>query len=378
MHYLRLVSFFLSWHQIVSWRSKSPSLQVSSIYKHFIDLLSSYPGTFGRQLNTRNRFDEVAIGYRRARDSLRMPWAPNSPLTAGAATLVLHPHPSPSLSPLPLTLRQAHYLRQNPFRARRHAFLNCHHQTRSFGIRSIDPPRITRYNSGPESPTLLSSPKAALQRRLEADTLPLRTGALAIKKGMTSMFDLDSGARIPCTVLQMDRVQVVAHKTRRRHGYHAVCVGHGWRRAKNISKPMLGHYSSQGVPPKAELREFRVRDHRGLLAVGTEINADWFITGQFVDTRSHCKGKGFQGVMKRWGMHGQDRSHGASLSHRSLGSAGQGQGGGSRVYPGKKMAGNMGGQRNTVQSLKVMQVDANSGVVVVHGMDDIPFHPTLL
>jgi large subunit ribosomal protein L3 len=86
-----------------------------------------------------------------------------------------------------------------------------------------------------------------------------------------------------------------------------------------------------------------------------------------VDTRSNCKGKGFQGVMKRWGMHGQDRSHGASLSHRSLGSAGQGQGGGSRVYPGKKMAGNMGGQRNTVQSLKVLQTDREKGLVVVTG-----------
>lgn len=130
---------------------------------------------------------------------------------------------------------------------------------------------------------------------------------------------------------------------------------------------MLGHYSVQGVSPKRELHEFRVADHQGLLAVGEEIQADWFMEGQFVDTRSNCKGKGFQGVMKRWGMHGQDRSHGVSLAHRSMGSAGQGQGGGSRVYPGKKMAGNMGGQRNTIQSLKVMQVDAAKGIVVVNG-----------
>ena len=121
------------------------------------------------------------------------------------------------------------------------------------------------------------------------------------------------------------------------------------------------------MSPKKHLQEFRVADHKGLLAVGEEIQADWFMEGQFVDTRSNCKGKGFQGVMKRWGMHGQDRSHGVSLAHRSMGSAGQGQGGGSRVYPGKKMAGNMGGQRNTIQSLKVMQVDAAKGIVVVSG-----------
>ena len=191
------------------------------------------------------------------------------------------------------------------------------------------------------------------------------------------MFDRETGVRIPCTVLQLDRVQVVSHKTRKRHGYYAVCVGYGHRKEKNVSKPMLGHYSAQQVSPKKHLQEFRVADARGLLAVGEEILADWFMEGQFVDTRSHCKGKGFQGVMKRWGMHGQDRSHGVSLTHRSMGSAGQGQGGGSRVYPGKKMAGNMGGQRNTVQSLKVMQVDADKGIVVVHGKSILTSRATL-
>jgi large subunit ribosomal protein L3 len=241
-------------------------------------------------------------------------------------------------------------------------------QKRQFGIKSIDRPRPDRFNAGAGLSPLLSSSTAALERKAKANTLPLRTGALAIKKGMTAMFDSETGVRTPCTVLQLDRVQVVSHKTRKRHGYFAVCVGYGHRNEKNISKAMLGHYSSQGVSPKRHLQEFRVADHRGLLAVGEEIQADWFMEGQFVDTRSHCKGKGFQGVMKRWGMHGQDRSHGVSLAHRSLGSAGQGQGGGSRVYPGKKMAGNMGGQRNTVQSLKVLQVDSAKGIVVVHGM----------
>jgi large subunit ribosomal protein L3 len=241
-------------------------------------------------------------------------------------------------------------------------------QKRQFGIKSIDSPTPSRFNNvGPGLAPLLSSSTAALERHAKADTLPLRPGALAIKKGMTAIYDTETGKRTPCTVLQLDRVQVVSHKTRKKHGYYAVCVGSGWKAAKNITKPMLGHFSVQGVSPKRYLHEFRVADRNGLLAVGEEIHADWFMEGQYVDTRANCKGKGFQGVMKRWGMHGQDRSHGVSLAHRSMGSAGQGQGGGSRVYPGKKMAGNMGGQRNTVQSLKVMQTDREKGLVVVNG-----------
>jgi large subunit ribosomal protein L3 len=231
------------------------------------------------------------------------------------------------------------------------------------GIRSID--RKVRHDKfHPKS--LLASRAAALKRRMLSNTLPLRTGAMAIKKGMTAVYD-GEGKRIPCTVLQLDRNQVVFHKTKRQHGYYAVCVGAGSVASKNVTKPMLGHYSVQGVSPKRHLHEFRVRDRKGLLAVGEMIKADWFLHGQFVDTRSNCKGKGFTGVMKRWGMHGQDRSHGVSLAHRSMGSAGQGQGGGSRVYPGKKMAGRMGGQRNTIQNLRVMQTDAEKGILVVNG-----------
>lgn len=97
------------------------------------------------------------------------------------------------------------------------------------------------------------------------------------------------------------------------------------------------------------------------------INADWFQEGQFVDTKSNCRGMGFAGVMKRHGFHGQDRSHGVSLKHRSMGSSGPGQGGGSRVYPGKKMAGRMGGQQVTIQNVKVLKVDEEKGILVLNG-----------
>ena len=245
-------------------------------------------------------------------------------------------------------------------------------QKRCLGIRSIDrKPKYSPYNVVPGVEPLHSTPAAAFKRKLLADALPLRTGALATKKGMTAIYDVESGTRIACTVLQLDRNQVVSHKTRKRHGYYAVCVGSGTINEKNVTKPMLGHYSVQGVSPKRHQKEFRVRGAEGLLPVGEEIRADWFLTGQYVDTRSNCKGKGFAGPMKRWGFKGQPRSHGHSLSHRSHGSVGPSQGGGSRVYPGKKMAGNMGGQRNTVQSLKVLQSDAANGIVVVHGKSHI-------
>ena len=186
---------------------------------------------------------------------------------------------------------------------------------------------------------------------------------------MTAVYDTQTGQRIPCTVLQLDRVQVVSHKTREKHGYFAVQVGSGWKHPSNMTKSLLGHFSSQGVSPKRHVYEFRVKDENGLLPVGELISADWFKEGQYVDARSTTKGKGFAGVMKRHGFGGQDRSHGVSLTHRSLGSSGPGQGGGSRVYPGKKMAGNMGNEQNTLQNLKVLKVDAENGIVVVNGMN---------
>lgn len=237
---------------------------------------------------------------------------------------------------------------------------------RDFGIKSMNRPKASRFNHTPDLPVLTASPAAALARKQY--TLPLRAGALAVKKGMSAWYDAETGKRTPCTILQLDRVQVVGHKKLHPHGYFAVQVGFGYRHPRNITKPMLGVFSAAEVSPKERIREFRVRDEAGLLPVGEMINADWFQVGQFVDARANSRGMGFAGVMKRWGMHGQDRSHGVSLTHRSMGSAGQGQGGGSRVYPGKKMAGRMGNVQVTTQNLKVLEVDAEKGVVIVHGM----------
>jgi large subunit ribosomal protein L3 len=227
------------------------------------------------------------------------------------------------------------------------------------------PARFNQKNAG--LPVLSLSPAAALARKLNADTIPLRTGALAVKKGMTALYDPETGKRTACTVLQFDRVQVVAHKRRETHGIFAVQVGSGWKHPSNVTRPLLGHFAGAGVSPKRHVTEFRVRDERGLLPVGQIIGPEWFVEGQFVDTKSNCRGMGFEGGMKRHGFKGQGASHGNSLSHRVMGSSGASQGGGSRVLPGKKMPGNMGGQQVTVQNVKVLKVDSENGIVVLNG-----------
>ena len=241
------------------------------------------------------------------------------------------------------------------------------------GIKSISTPRHTRFTRGGEGlPVLRTSITAALERK--AYTTPLRTGALGTKKGMSAIYDTETGRRRACTIVQMDRVQVVAQKTRQKHGYYAVQVGSGWKHPSNVTRPLLGHYAEHGVSPKRHLVEFRVRDERGLLDVGEMIGPGWFREGQYVDARATSRGMGFEGGMKRHGFKGQPASHGNSLAHRLMGSTGQSQGGGSRVYPGKKMPGRMGGHQVTTQNVKVMKVDEEKGIVVLNG--PLPSPPT--
>ncbi|RSM10231.1 hypothetical protein CDV31_007308 [Fusarium ambrosium] len=231
---------------------------------------------------------------------------------------------------------------------------------------STAPPRNKhkRFNQ-PSSglPALTTGPAAALKRR--ENTTPLRTGVLAVKKGMTSVFA--GKVRVPCTVLQLDQVQVVANKTREKNGYWAVQIGSGSRDGRNVTSPMLGYYEAKGIAPKADLAEFMVRDKSGLLPVGVQILPDWFKKGQYVDVKGRSRGMGFAGGMKRHGFSGQEASHGNSKNHRTIGTTGPSQGSGSRVLPGKKMPGRMGNDFVTVQNLKVMMVDNDLGIVLVSG-----------
>ncbi|KAG0167575.1 54S ribosomal protein L3 [Apophysomyces sp. BC1034] len=195
----------------------------------------------------------------------------------------------------------------------------------------------------------------------------IRTGLIARKKGMTSMWD-ESGVRMPITVLQLENVIVTDVRLKEKHGYTALQVGCTPKKEKSATKPERKHFEKLGVDLRQKLAEFRVSED-AVLPVGTELTADHFVTGQFVDVTAPSLGsigKGFAGVMKRWNFAGLPASHGVSLTHRSGGSTGQRKWP-SKVFKGKKMAGRLGGTSVTVQSLKVMKVDSAMNLLYVKG-----------
>jgi len=192
----------------------------------------------------------------------------------------------------------------------------------------------------------------------------LRSGVIAKKVGMTRLF-MEDGKQIPVTVLQLDKLQVVAQRTVEDHGYAAVQLGAGTAKAKRVSKAMRGHFAVASVEPKRKIAEFRVAPEN-LINVGEEITANHYFEGQFVDVSGTSIGKGFQGAMKRHNFGGLRASHGVSISHRSHGSTGQCQDPG-KVFKGKKMAGHMGAARVTTQNLQVIRTDAGRGLIMVKG-----------
>ncbi len=192
----------------------------------------------------------------------------------------------------------------------------------------------------------------------------LRSGVIARKVGMTRIFQED-GKQVPVTVLQLDKLQVVANRTPEKDGYAAVQLGAGAAKAKRVSKAVRGHFAVAKVEPKRKIAEFRV-DPENLIGVGEEITANHYFEGQFVDVSGTSIGKGFAGAMKRHNFGGLRASHGVSISHRSHGSTGQCQDPG-RVFKGKKMAGHMGAARVTTQNLQVVRTDADRGLIMVKG-----------
>ncbi len=192
----------------------------------------------------------------------------------------------------------------------------------------------------------------------------MRTGLIARKMGMTRLFN-DRGEHVPVTVLRLDGCHVIAVKTEKKHGYNALQLGVERAKAKNVSKPMRGHFAKARVEPRRKLAEFRVSAD-ALLEVGVEIAADHFLSGQAVDVTGASIGKGFAGSMKRHNFRGLRASHGVSVSHRAHGSTGNSQDPG-RVWKGKKMAGQMGNVRVTNQNLEVVATDADRGLIMVGG-----------
>ena len=192
----------------------------------------------------------------------------------------------------------------------------------------------------------------------------MRTGLIARKLGMSRVFT-DEGNHVPVTVLRIDNCQVVAHRTRERDGYTALQLGVGAAKVKNVTKPQRGHFAAAKVEPKSKLAEFRVSED-ALVPVGAEITAAHFVAGQYVDVTGTSIGKGYAGGMKRHNFGGLRASHGVSVSHRSLGSTGQRQDPG-KTFKNKKMAGQLGNERVTTQSLEVVQSDPERGLILIKG-----------
>ncbi|WFF40824.1 50S ribosomal protein L3 [Salinicola endophyticus] len=190
-------------------------------------------------------------------------------------------------------------------------------------------------------------------------------GLVGKKAGMTRVFTED-GASVPVTVIEVEPNRISAVKTVESDGYRAVQVTTGSRKAKHLTKAIAGQYAKAGVEAGRSLMEFRLAESDEAPEVGGSFTVSLFEAGQKVDVTGTSKGKGFQGAVKRWNFRTQDNSHGNSLSHRAPGSIGQCQTPG-RVFKGKKMAGQMGNERVTVQSLEVVRVDAERNLLLIKG-----------
>ncbi len=191
-------------------------------------------------------------------------------------------------------------------------------------------------------------------------------GLIGRKVGMTRIFTPE-GVSIPVTVIEVDANRVTQVKTLEIDGYRAIQVTTGTKKASRLVKPEAGHFAKAGVEAGRGLWEFRLADGEGSdIAVGAELKVELFSDVKMVDVTGQSKGKGFAGTIKRWNFSMGDATHGNSLSHRSPGSIGQRQSPG-RVFKGKKMAGHMGDERVTVQSLEVVRVDAERNLLLVKG-----------
>lgn len=193
-------------------------------------------------------------------------------------------------------------------------------------------------------------------------------GLVGRKSGMTRIFT-EAGSSIPVTVVEITPNRVTQVKTVDADGYSAIQVTAGAVKASHVSKSEAGHFSKAGVDAGRGLWEFRAEESelsKQEIAAGSELTVEKFSEGQIVDVTGTSKGKGFQGVIKRYNFQMQDATHGNSLSHRAPGSIGQCQTPG-RVWKGKKMAGQMGNVQVTTQGLEVVRVDVENNLLLIKG-----------
>jgi large subunit ribosomal protein L3 len=191
-------------------------------------------------------------------------------------------------------------------------------------------------------------------------------GLIGRKVGMTRIFTED-GVSIPVTVIEATPNRVTQLRTDETDGYKALQVTAGDKKASRVNKASAGHFAKAGVEAGRGLWEFRLDNNEGEgIEVGSEITVEIFADTKMVDVVGTSKGKGFQGAIKRWNFSHQRNTHGNSLSHRAPGSIGQNQSPG-KVFKGKKMAGQMGNKRVTMQSLDVVRVDTENNLLLVKG-----------
>jgi large subunit ribosomal protein L3 len=191
-----------------------------------------------------------------------------------------------------------------------------------------------------------------------------KEGLIGRKVGMTQVFGED-GNHLPVTVIQAGPCIVLAVRTRQSHGYDAIQLG--FEAKKKVAKPVAGQFKKLGVDPMRVIREIRLEKSEMLQGyqVGQTVTAELFKPGELVDVVGVTKGKGFQGGVRRHGWYGGDATHG-SMFHRAPGSIGASSDP-SRVWPGHRMPGRMGGERNTILNLPVVRVMAEQNLVLVRG-----------
>lgn len=191
----------------------------------------------------------------------------------------------------------------------------------------------------------------------------MAVGIIGTKLGMTQVFDAE-GRSIPVTVVQAGPCPVTQIKTKETDGYTAIQVGYGEVKPKALNKPLLGHLAKSNTSPVRHLHEYRL-DNTGEYELGQQLKADVFSAGQIVDVIGTSIGRGFAGYQKRHNFKRGPMAHG-SKNHRLPGSTGAGTTPG-RVYPGKRMAGRLGGKQVTVRKLEIVRVDAERNLLLIKG-----------
>lgn len=265
-------------------------------------------------------------------------------------------------------------------------FYTCGQSARKVHSSAVSGATPSTSNVAAAATTPSESAQDAQQQQVAPTWKPTsrRVGLIAKKIGMTTYF-LSTGERVPATVLQVSSNQISAHigfeapvhdkngqpihprKIRARMAYTALQVAATDSSSpRGITAQVRGHLRKAGIESdKKVIKEFKVTKD-AIVPLGTYLSAAHFVPGQYIDAQGKSRGKGFQGVMKRHGFKGLRASHGVSVSHRSHGSTGQNQDPG-RVFPGKKMAGRMGGRQRTVHNLEVLRVDTVKDLLVVQG-----------